>query len=99
MKANRRNCGVTAWEKVPRSQVYKWLIRPLVHRNAIALLDWIGKSAPVPLLYRSEVHVELLETEGATHTERERELRRTRAVFFGRFKNRLQSDAASPFWT
>ena len=29
---------------------YKWLIRPLIHRNAIASLDWIGKSAPVPLL-------------------------------------------------
>ena len=26
------------------------LIRPLIHRNAIASLDWIGKSAPVPLL-------------------------------------------------
>jgi len=30
---------------------YKWLIRPLIHRNAIASLDWIGKSAPVPLLF------------------------------------------------
>ncbi len=30
---------------------YKWLIRPLIHRNAIASLDWIGKSAPVPLHY------------------------------------------------
>ena len=30
---------------------YKWLIRPLIHRNAIASLDWIGKSAPVPLRY------------------------------------------------
>jgi hypothetical protein len=29
---------------------YKWLIRPLIHRNAIASLDWIGKSAPVPPL-------------------------------------------------
>ena len=28
---------------------YKWLIRPLILRNAIASLDWIGKSAPVPL--------------------------------------------------
>jgi hypothetical protein len=28
---------------------YKWLIRPLIHRNAIASLDWIGKSATVPL--------------------------------------------------
>ena len=27
------------------------MIRPLIHRNAIASLDWIGKSAPVPLLF------------------------------------------------
>ena len=38
--------------KVQQSELsrYKWLIRPLFHRNAIASLDWIGKSAPVPLL-------------------------------------------------
>ena len=27
---------------------YKWLIRPFIHRNAVASLDWIGKSAPSP---------------------------------------------------
>ena len=26
------------------------MIRPLIHRNATASFDWIGKSAPVPLL-------------------------------------------------
>ena len=25
------------------------MIKPLIHRNAIASLDWIGRSAPVPL--------------------------------------------------
>ena len=33
---------------------YKWLIRPLIHRNAITSLDWIGKSAPVPLLKKKK---------------------------------------------
>lgn len=28
---------------------YKWLTRPLIHPNAIASLDWRGKSVPVPL--------------------------------------------------
>ena len=32
---------------------YRWLIRPPIHWFAIASLDWIGKSAPVPLLYQS----------------------------------------------
>ena len=27
------------------------MIRPLIHRNAKGSLDWISKSAPVPLLY------------------------------------------------
>ena len=39
LKLRKRNCR------------YKWLIRPLIHRNAIASLGWIGKSAPVPLHY------------------------------------------------
>ena len=30
---------------------YRWLIRPPIHWFAIASLDWIGKSAPVPLQY------------------------------------------------
>ena len=29
---------------------YKWLIRPLIHRNAIASLDWMNKLVAVPLL-------------------------------------------------
>ena len=41
---------------------YKWLIKPLIHRNAIASLDWIGKSAPVPLQSGPP------ETEFDTHT-------------------------------
>ena len=42
--------SVTAWSTVQTEFCrYKWLIRPLIHRNAIASLDWIGKSAPVPL--------------------------------------------------
>jgi len=46
-------------EADPEQQVitlsrYKWLIRPLIHRNAIASLDWIGKSAPVPLLNENQ---------------------------------------------
>ena len=41
--------SVTAWSTVQTEFCrYKWLIRPLIHRNAIASLDWIGKSAPVP---------------------------------------------------
>ena len=57
--AGNTNCGnrvdskqrsVTAWSTVQTEFCrYKWLIRPLIHRNAIASLDWIGKSAPVPL--------------------------------------------------
>ena len=45
-ESKKWNSRVTACEKHSR---YKWLIRPLIHRNAIASLDWIGKSAPVPL--------------------------------------------------
>ena len=53
--------------KVQQSELsrYKWLIRPLFHRNAIASLDWIGKSAPVPLLFFNF----LLGTEVDTHTQ------------------------------
>ena len=35
---------------------YKWLIRPVIHQNAIASLDWIGKSAPVPLRAHTHTH-------------------------------------------
>ena len=31
---------------------YAGLIRSGIHRNAVASLDWIGKSAPVPLLLK-----------------------------------------------
>ena len=44
---------------------YKWLIRPLIHRNAIASLDWIGKSAPVPLLTKT---IRIPVTTRVTHT-------------------------------
>ena len=42
--------NVTKWTIPSQKCRYKWLISPLIHRNAIASLDWIGKSALVPLL-------------------------------------------------
>ena len=49
-RVDSKQRSVTAWSTVQTEFCrYKWLIRPLIHRNAIASLDWIGKSAPVPL--------------------------------------------------
>ena len=67
MKANRRKSGVTAWAKVPRSQVQvvDQTTHPPKCHSFLGLDRQIGSS---PLLCRSEVHVELLEAEGGTHT-------------------------------
>ena len=47
---------------------YKWLIRPLIHRNAIASLDWIGISAPAPLHQTKEMSYENSSGRSAWHT-------------------------------
>ena len=46
---------------------YKWLIRPHIHRNATASVDWIGKSAPVPLLRKEALHLFRWYTHTHTH--------------------------------
>ena len=48
---------------------YKWLIRLLIHRYAIASLDWIGKSAPVPLLNINRTEVRSFTFSDGTHTQ------------------------------
>ena len=59
-RVDSKQRSVTAWSTVQTEFCrYKWLIRPLIHRNAIASLDWIGKSAPVPLQI-SENQLEVL---------------------------------------
>ena len=50
------------------------MVRPLIRRNAIASLDWIGKSAPVPLLHKENnceaktIRKDPYDLKGYTHT-------------------------------
>ena len=48
-RVDSKQRSVTAWSTVQTEFCrYKWLIRPLIHRNAIASLDWIGKIGSSP---------------------------------------------------
>ena len=48
---------------------YRWLIRPPIHWFAIASLDWVGKSAPVPVCKKRQgLHLLSWLTHTHTHT-------------------------------